>query len=127
MRISTSRYMRFKMKINTCKNCLYCTDTVETLEHIFLTCKISNDFRLLLNDFISLHIDRSYRDENKYFFICCNHENDIINYMNMAGKWFISRCFQKEETPTWIHFTRLVNKLLCGEKRVIKERLLECL
>ena len=68
-----------------------------------------------------------YSDDNRYLFICCNHENDIINFLNMAGKWFVSRCFQKEETPTWIHFTRLVNKLLCGEKRVIKERLLECL
>ena len=65
-----------------------------------------------------------YSDEGKINFITCFHDSNIVNYINMVGKWFLSRCFQKETKPTWLHFSRLVVKALCGEKKEIQEAIL---
>ena len=60
MRISTSRYMRFKMSIvRDNPICCNCKLHIETLTHIFLNCPHTKSFIILLRSFI-IFKKRSY-------------------------------------------------------------------
>ena len=121
MRISTCRYMRYKMKIEKhSPNCSLWQSSLETLPHIFLQCSHTVMFKSRLNAFISLKLDHHYRDRNNYYFITCNHDNSIINYVNMVSKWYISKQFQNQQSLDWLGFKRWVKLIMIGEKPSVK-------
>ena len=123
MRISTSKYMRFKMGIvKDNPYCSMCTETnnIETLSHIFLKCPHTKSFISRLRLCIQMKIDPQYRDRKNVHFIFCNHTNQIINYINIAAKWYISKQFQKGESLVWEGFKRLIKLALIGERSQIK-------
>ena len=121
LRISTSRYMRFKMGIvRDHPNCLKCSNNIETLTHIFIKCPHTKHFLGQLRTFILLKIDPSYRDNKCSYFLVINHSSQIINYLNMVAKWYISKQFHKEEPLSWQGFKRLIQIALHGEKESIK-------
>ncbi len=124
MRISTCKYMRFRMRI--CRDggqCSLCHSALETLPHIFLKCKVTIEFVKRLNTFVCMKIDPTYRDPKKFFFITCNHHNNIINYINMSAKWYISKQFQNAKQLTWEGFIRLIRFALTGDKNNIRAAL----
>ena len=122
MRISTCRYMRFKMMIAPSNICIHCNLKIETLEHIFLDCTVSKKFKEELNLFINSNkIHKGYKDTNGYYWVTCNHSNHIINYLNLVAKWYLSRCYQTEKVISWYNFTRIINKILYGEKKIIRD------
>ena len=129
MRISTSRYMRHKMKLETTNICSFCNDpdVLETLEHIFLHCPHSQAFFHKLKSFIIENFDTSYVDNDKLHLIACNHENHLVNYMNVVGKWFISRSYQMKTPISWVVFVRMLRKIQLGEKTNIRESILRSL
>ena len=127
MRISTCKALRCKMKISQDEKCTMCGDTSETLKHIFLECPVSSSFIESLNKFISEKVEPGYSDTDRVLFITCDHTNIIVNYLNMVSKWYLSRCFQNETPVSWHGLTRLIKKVLCGEKKNIKNKLFEIL
>ena len=87
MRISTCKYMRFKMRIAKDNDqCSLCQGGLETLEHIFIQCPHTNIFKNILNTLIKNKIDMEYRDNRNYHFMICNHANPLVNYINLTAK-----------------------------------------
>ena len=115
------------MKIDVDFNCIKCGSEVETLDHIFINCSATNTFINLLNTYICNKLLPTYRDDDKYYFITCQHENKLINYMNLIGKWFLSRCFQTGMEINWHNFVRIIKKMLCGDNKLISEPILAAL
>ena len=66
-------------------------------------------------------------DVNKLYFITASHDNNIINYLNMAAKWYISRNFQLGKRPIWPMFLKFLDKILLGEKKSISNTVRELL
>ena len=86
------------MKIAQNNICIHCNRKIETLEHIFLDCSVSKRFKNELDLFINANkIFKGYKDTNGYYWITCNHPNNIINYLNLVAKWYLSRCYQTEK------------------------------
>ena len=121
MRISTCKYMRYKMHIAKDNNqCSLCKEALETLEHIFLNCSHTKKFKSRLNNFIKDKVDREYKDMSDYYFIICVHTNPVVNYINLTGKWYISRNFQNAKPLIWDEYVRYVKLALNGEKNNIR-------
>ena len=57
----------------------------KTLPHIFLYCSYSKVFTDRLNKFITDNIFTDFRDTKRYYFITCNHNNAIVNYLNITA------------------------------------------
>ena len=125
MRISTCKYSRFKMKIAQDSKCSFCDCEEESLEHIFIDCPAGTDFIAKLNTHITTKFDAAYSDENRLYLITSNHDNIIINYVNLAAKWYLSRSYQHETKPSWLGFIRAIKKYLIGEKSKIKDPVLD--
>ena len=120
MRISTCKYMRYKMRIAKDNDqCSLCQGALETLEHIFIQCSHTNIFKNRLKTFINNKIDREYRDNGNYHFMICNHANPLVNYINLAAKWYISRNFQHSKPLIWDEFVRYTKFALNGDKKNI--------
>ena len=116
MKISTCRYMRFKMKIDTrSPNCIHCTSQIETLEHIFLECKKTTPFVTNLESCIKDKILSDYEDPDKKFYITCSHVNTSINYIWASFKFYLSRCFHNFKEPTLQGYKNYIRLLLIGE------------
>ena len=116
MRISTCRYMRYKMLIDRdSPNCVFCPLEMETLVHIFLKCPITTGMLLHLEQCIINKLLNNYSDPNRLFYITCCHDNQIINYIWAAFKLYVSHCFQTFEEPSITAFKNYASKLLCGE------------
>ena len=117
MRISTCKYMRYKMNIEkSSPYCSHCSSSLETLPHIFLQCSHTLDFKSRLNAFITLKLDHQYRDPKNFHFLTCNHENKTINYINMVAKWYISKQFQNQLKLDWLGYKRFTKLVITGEK-----------
>ena len=117
--------MRFKMSIvRDNPICCNCKLNLETLTHIFLNCPHTKSFIILLRSFILLKIDPTYRDQNCKYFITVNHSKQIINYLNMIAKLYISRQFQNEQPLAWDSFKRLIGLVMVGERECIKKALM---
>ena len=120
MRISTCRYMRYKMHIDReSPNCSLCHGSLESLPHIFIDCPTTTRFVTLINGFITANIDTDYRDPDRTYFITCSHENQVINFINLTAKWYISRQFQNKWSLIWDGYRKSVKMFLYGEKRAI--------
>ena len=92
LRISTYKYMRFKMNIfKDNGRCGLCNGALETLEHIFLYSPNTKIFIRSLNIFIRHKICREYSDIDNYYLVTCYHSNPLINYLNITAK---SQCWQ---------------------------------
>ena len=117
MRISTCRYMRYKMKIVTdSAMCSLCSNSLETLSHIYLHCPHTSTFVGELESFIRAKVAPNYRDPKKVHLIVCNHDNQTANYLNMVAKWYISKQFQEGKPLIWEGFIRLLKLALTGDK-----------
>ena len=101
-------------------NYIKCSNNIETLTHVFTKCPHTKYF---LRTFILLKIDPFYRDNKCSYFIAINHSSNIVNYLNMAAKWYISKQFHKEAPLSWQGFKRLVQIAVHGEKSVLNVRL----
>ena len=124
LRISTSRYMRFKMGIDReGGTCSLCELGLETLSHIFMECPNTTFFVTRINNFIKDKIDPDYKDPNRYFFITCCYSNNTIDFLNLCAKWYISRSFQGKKKLVWEVFLSQVRFCLVGEKRELRESL----
>ena len=120
MRISTCRYMRYKMHIERdSPNCSACNGPIESLAHIFVQCPISTQFITLINGFIRTHIDSNYSDPSRRYLITCSHDNQLINYINLTAKWYISRQYQNKWSLNSDGYKNKVKIFLYGEKRAI--------
>ena len=116
MRISTCKYMRYKMRIaQDSDQCSLCDKALETLAHIFLHCRHTIEFREKLEKFIIDKIYGGYRDPKSFYFIACSHDNQIVNYINLTAKWYISRNFQNSKPLIWEEFMRFTKLALTGE------------
>ena len=77
MEIATNKYHRFKMKIDKSYNCTFCTpEQIETLEHIYLKCPKTFQFRQKITDNIQQFLEPNYSEGLAYFTI--NHQNNTI-------------------------------------------------
>ena len=100
-RISTSRNMRNKMKIDTdSPNCIYFTSELETLPHIFIDYSKTYYLVSLLESCLKSRVVKDYRDPYKLHYITCCHENQVVNYVWAAFKLYISRSFQTNNEPS---------------------------
>ena len=116
-RISTCRYMRHKMKIEQDGPiCSLCNRELETLQHIFLKCKYTDEFIGKVNHFIVSNIDRSYKDTHRHYRITLNHLDQRVNFVNAVANWYLSKMFQNKTQPTFVAFTRQLKLYLLGEK-----------
>ena len=119
MRISTCKYMRYKMHIaRDSDQCSLCNSALETLAHIFLYCPYSKVFTDRLNKFITDNIFKDFRDTTRYYFITCNHVNSVVNYLNITAKWYMSRKFQTAKPLIWEEYIRYIRVALTGEKNI---------
>ena len=128
MRISTCRYMRYKMKIDTdSPECIYCEGKVETLVHIFLECPKSISLLENLQEYIVNNMISNYSDANRLYYITCCHENPALNYIWVALKYYISRCFQNFKEPSLRGFKNSIKLLLNGENEATTNSIMQCL
>ena len=126
MRITTCKYMRFKMGIvSDSPMCSLCNSELETLPHIFLKCSHTISFLGRLRSFILLKIDPHFRDSKRIHYITCGHNNNLINYLNTAAKWYISKQFQKGIPLIWEGFIKFIRLALHGEKKSISDNLIK--
>ena len=79
----------------------------------------TNTFKNTLITFINNKIDREYRDNGNCHFMICNHANPLVNYINLAAKWYISRNFQHSKSLIWDEFVRYKKFALNGDKNNI--------
>ena len=95
-RISTSRYMRHKMKIDLDHSpvCSRCNEDLETLQHIFLNCKCTREFLENVNQFITSRIDGNYRDPDRYYLLPQANADTCVNLVNAVANLFISKKFR---------------------------------
>ena len=122
MRISTCKYMRFKMGIvKDSPMCSLCNSELETLPHIFLKCSHTVLFLGRLLTFILMKVDPHYRDSKRIHYITGNHNNKIINYLNTVAKWYVSKQFHNGQPLFWEGFKKFVRLALNGEKKVIRD------
>ena len=49
----------------------------------------------------------------------CNHANPLVNYINLAAKWYINRNFQHSKPLIWDEFVRYTKFALNGDKKNI--------
>ena len=120
MRISTCKYMRYKMHISRDSDqCSLCGSALETLSHIFLHCPYSKAFTDRLHKFIRDKIFTEFRDTKRYYFITCNHVSAIVNYFNITAKWYMSKKFQNAKPLIWEEYIRYIRVALTGEKRTV--------
>lgn len=116
-KISTCRYMRFKMKIDTDSPiCSQCKNKLETLDHIFLECVTTGDFVNKLNIFIRINIDPHYDDPLRYFLITLTHSDPRVNFLNAVCTWFIGKSYQNNLNLIWGSYINYVKTFLKGEK-----------
>ena len=119
MRISTCKLMRWKMNIEPnnglCRHC----GVLESLNHIYFNCNHATMFIRKIVRFIRDKLESGYTDSFRYYFITCNHDNQIVNFVNLAAKWFISRQFQTNNDLVWDSFIKTMKMLLTGERREI--------
>ena len=119
MRISTSRYMRYKMKIDTeSPVCVHCNVDLETLSHIFLFCPKVSPLIEYIEQCIKDQVDVNYIDENKICYITCNHENPVVNYLWVATKFYISSKFQNAKSMSQIGLKNYIVSILHGESQI---------
>ncbi len=122
-KISTSKYLRHKMKISNTYTCSNCIPLVpETLEHIYIKCRNTVDFRKKLADFITRTLDPQYRLIDLTH-ITCLHPIKAVNFLNLVGNWYIGRKFQKDKQLYWDEYIRHMKKYLVGERAEIADRL----
>ena len=116
-RISTCRYMRFRMKIEKDSPiCSLCNNCFETITHIFIDCAATNSFIQRVNLFIKTSIDESYDDPLRYYLICLSHSDNRVNLINSVSCWFIGKSFQKKEVLVWERYLKHLKLFLLGEK-----------
>ena len=120
--------MRVKMGFShSTPMCSLCNSHLETLPHIFLKCSHTLNFRSVLQDFICTKIDANYCDLKSVHFIISNHNNKVINYVNIAAKWYISKQFQSCQPLLWVGFKKSLRLALNGEKLSLRDILLQVL
>ena len=95
MQILTFQNANLDTESPACSNCDY---PVESLAHIFISCPTTCRFIDKIKKLIHDKIDNTYTDPSKSLFNTCSHSNQIINYINLTAKWYISRQFQKKKT-----------------------------
>ena len=125
MRISTSKYMRHKMGIEKeSPNCSLCSNNIiETLKHIFLDCPVSGALRGQLSNIIDSHSNGyllELQEKRNFSFIMCSHPSQVVNYLVLAFKWYISRQYQAKKTPVWVGFTNTLRQLLATEPESVR-------
>ena len=74
---------------------------------------------------INEKIDITYVDPTKSLFITCSHTNQIINYINLTAKWYISRQFQNKQPLLWEGYFKHIKLFLHGEKPTIARKMKE--
>ena len=123
MRISTSKLMRWRMKIekDNC-NCTYC-NVPESLNHIFFQCPQASIFVEKTAKFIRDNIESDYSDNSRYYFLTCSHHRDIVNFVNLAAKWYLSRQYQTKAQLLWEGFLKYLKIFMVGERAVITQEL----
>ena len=116
-RVSTCRYMRYRMNIDRqTGNCYNCNTVLETLMHIYIECPITNLFVARVNRLIKGKIDPSNSDDTKIFYLTCSHTNPTINFLWAIAKYYISRNFQNKKNFHWVAFMNFTKLSLIGEK-----------
>ena len=129
MRITTCRYIRHKMKIDADNNCRLCSDkytndsdkVLETLNHLFLECPTSSTFFSKITSFIVDNFDPGYQDNRNYFLVTCDTPNEVVNYIVLISKYYISRSYQMNTPISWNSFLRTLRKMLLGERATIRD------
>ena len=118
--IATSKYMRYKMKIENSYECTNCTaGTIETLKHIYLDCPQTQMFYKSVENFIKDKIDRDYVGDKVYQFTCC-HQNIAISYIYLTANWYVGRKLQYGKRLYWDEFYKNLKMLQIGEKTAVK-------
>ncbi len=121
MQIATNKYHRYKMKITTSYNCYFCgPETVETLEHIYLKCPKTVNFKQKLNVFIRNFIDRDYPENEIVSQFTIDHQNEAINFLYLVLHWYIGRKAQYDKALYWDEYVKFSGQFLLGEKVAIR-------
>ena len=121
MKIATSKYLRYKMKIENSYNCDICVNTCETLEHIYIHCPKTLAFLEQIEELIRARIDETYNDHLKLFHFTCNHSNKAVNFVNLVANWYIGRQFQNHKPLYGDAFDKFTSQFLLGEKKSIRD------
>ena len=116
MRISTCRYMRYKMKIESdSPNCRYCITKLENLFHIFCECPKTVLLSNYVENCIATNFLTDYSDHKRVYYITCSHENPYINFIWATFKMYISQQFQRAKEPSLTGLKNYICTLLTSE------------
>ena len=117
-RIATSRYLRFKMKIDNNPHCQKCGE-LETLEHIYIYCPYSLQFIEKIHTFIISNLDSNFTDHEHVIRFGCSNANGAVNFLHLTCNWYIGRQYQKGKDLHWESYVRFSKQFLIGEKQSI--------
>jgi hypothetical protein len=122
MRIATCRYTRFKMKLEDSVTCSFCPDTAETLEHIYINCPKSIEFREKVEKHIKDVIPQVYNHRaNSVDRFTCYSTSKSVNFIYLVANWYLGRQFQNKKYLYWDAFIKFRNQFLIGEKKEIRD------
>ena len=117
--IATSRYMRYKMKIENSYECPHClSGTIENLQHIYLDCPITHNFYEGIEHFIKEKIDREFIS-SKFYQLSVSHQNAAINYIYLVANWYVGRKFQYGKKLYWDEYYKYLKIMQIGEKAAV--------
>ena len=94
--VQTSRYMRYKMKIDNNHQGLKCPlGTIETLKHFHLECPANQAFFQKVTEFAMGYIDEEFSNSNINQF-ALNHDIAAVNFIFLVAYWYVGRKTQQK-------------------------------
>jgi hypothetical protein len=106
-RILATQEKQFKWKLNETPYCEYCKE-IETLEHLFFTCSLSNKFWLAIKSWLKciLQVTFSFHIVDILFGIPFGSETELlyVNFIILYGKMYLYSCKFTSQKPDLLSF-----------------------
>ena len=110
------------MKLEDSVTCSFCTNTAETLEHIYLNCPKSIEFRDKVEKHIKDVLPQFYNhQDSRVDRFTCYSTSKSVNFIYLVANWYLGRQFQNKKHLYWDAFIKFRNQFLIGEKKEIRD------
>ena len=117
--IATQKFL-YNCKIADSPQCVFCSEEIETIQHLFWQCKITNKFWMDVLSLLKvkcLHQDLTFTEELILFGISDNVEtNKIIDLIVLHAKYYIFKCKVQMAPPVLNVFQKRLDSMYADEK-----------
>ena len=113
----------YKWKIVNTTLCDFCNEALDSLEHRFLYCRVTQEFWRNLNLWLDnkFNIECTLNSLQKIVTNIC-HVLPIIDTVMLNAKYYIYTCFIKQTIPKISIFNRIIDDLEKTEEHIAVQR-----